>query len=95
MLELSHGRFLERLEYYAKTKHRNVFQVPEAYTTKTCGLCGTANENVGSAKIFNCADENCPYRGVDRDHHGSRNICLSTMARMRKSIGVGGTFDGN
>jgi hypothetical protein len=37
MLELSHGRFLERLRYYAMTKRIEVFVVPEAYTTMTCG----------------------------------------------------------
>ncbi len=33
MLELSHGRFLERLKYYAMTNRG----APEAYTTMTCG----------------------------------------------------------
>ena len=81
MLELSHGRFLERLVYYARIKHRNVHIVPEAYTTKTCGACGacgTQNPNVGGAKVFSCADPECGYK-MDRDLHGSRNIAISTI----------------
>ena len=84
MLELSHGRFLERLKYVAKTKQRNVFEVPESYTTKTCGACGAENPNVGGSKVFNCVSEDCPYRKMDRDIHGARNIAISTMSRMRQ-----------
>ena len=86
MLELSHGRFLERLKYVAKTKQRNVIEVPEAYTTKTCGACGTQNPNVGGAKVFNCTVADCPYKKMDRDEHGARNIAISTMSRMRRHI---------
>ena len=59
MLELSHGRFFERLKYVAKTKQRNLFEVPEAYKTKTCGACGKQNQNVGGSKVFNCVDPEC------------------------------------
>lgn len=83
MLELSHGRFLERLEYYARTKHREVYRVSEAYTTRTCGRCGKQNPNVGASKLFRCLDPECGYR-MDRDIHGARNICLSTMSYMRQ-----------
>ncbi len=38
MLELSHGRFLERLKYYAMTKRVEVSVVPEAYTTMTAAF---------------------------------------------------------
>jgi putative transposase len=86
MLELSHGRFLERLKYVAKTKQRNVIEVPEAYTTKTCGACGTHNHNVGASKVFNCVVADCPYKKMDRDEHGARNIAISTMARMRRHV---------
>ncbi|GAX85868.1 hypothetical protein CEUSTIGMA_g13284.t1 [Chlamydomonas eustigma] len=48
MLELSHGRFLERLRHSARTKQREVYIVPEAYTTKTRGRCGVVNENEDS-----------------------------------------------
>ena len=80
MLQLAHGRFLERLQYVAKTKQREVYIVPEAYTTCTCGVCGIQNPNVGGNHTFVC--NSCGYK-MDRDTHGARNICLSTMARMR------------
>ena len=82
MLELSHGRFIERLKYCAMNKHRKVYLVPESYTTKTCGSCGMQNNEVGSAKVFHCTDPECGY-SLDRDLHGARNICISTIARMR------------
>ncbi|GAX85864.1 hypothetical protein CEUSTIGMA_g13280.t1 [Chlamydomonas eustigma] len=80
MLELSHGRFLERLRHSARTKQREVYIVPEAYTTKTCGRCGVVNENVGGRHVFNCPS--CDFE-MDRDLHAARNICPSTMSKMR------------
>ena len=83
MLELAHGRFLERLKYSAKTKQREVYIVPESYTTKTCGTCGVVNPNVGGKHVFECVSPTCGCK-MDRDLHAARNICLSTMARMRR-----------
>jgi len=80
MLELSHGRFLERLQYCARIKHREVHIVPESFTTMTCGVCGVQNHQVGGSHTFLCPA--CGY-GMDRDYHGARNICISTMNRMR------------
>ncbi len=46
----------------------------EAYTTKTCTVCGQQNNNVGGDEIFRCADVHCTNRAAPRDHHGARNI---------------------
>jgi hypothetical protein len=40
--------------------------------------------NVGGSKMFNCVDTDCPYKKMDRDEHGARNIAISTMSRMRR-----------
>ena len=80
MLELAHGRFLERLKYCARIKCREVYIVPESFTTMTCGACGVQNRSVGGSHTFKC--QTCGYK-MDRDLHGARNICLSTMSRMR------------
>jgi transposase len=75
MLELSHGKFRERLLYVAKTKQCNVIFVMEHFTTKTCGSCGELNETIGGSKTFLCPHcSTC----IDRDYNGARNICLLT-----------------
>ena len=76
MLELSHCDFRTKLEYYVKTKHRNLVLVTEEYTTKTCGMCGQKNNNIGSSKKFSCS---CGYE-MDRDLHGARNICIKILS---------------
>jgi transposase len=78
MLQLSHFAFRERLTWYAKTKHRNVFIVGEAYTTKTCGSCG--NEQQMECKVVYACD--CCGAKIDRDYNGARNICLSVMTAL-------------
>ena len=57
-----------------------VIETGEAFTTQTCGLCGTRNPNVGSAKVFACADPACGVR-IDRDVNGARNIALRVMTQ--------------
>ena len=81
MLTLSHGRFLAKLQAYARTKHRTVIVVSEAYTTKTCGKCGALNDNVGAAKVFACPA--CNHR-TDRDVHAARNIMLRTLEALKE-----------
>ena len=77
LLGLSHCEFRYRLQYYAKTKHRNVVICGESYTTKTCGTCGAINE-VGGSKIYKCG---CGYE-MDRDYHGARNIAIRALSLL-------------
>jgi len=81
MMTLAHGRFLERLQASARTKQRTVVIVSEAYTTKTCDMCGTIKDNVGGASIFRC--DACGHV-ADRDVHAARNIALSTVEALNR-----------
>lgn len=75
MLELSHCEFRKKLIYSAKIKQRELVLINEEYTTKTCGSCGVIN-NVNGSRIYRCK---CGY-SMDRDLHGSRNICIKIMS---------------
>ena len=70
---VSHYKFQTILEQKAKEYNIEVNIVNEAYTTMTCGKCGTLNKNVGSSRIFNCLD--CGV-SIDRDLNGARNILI-------------------
>jgi putative transposase len=59
---------------------KEVLAVDEAFTTKTCGLCGTINDHVAAAKIFGCAEPTCGVQ-IDRDVNGARNILLRELTR--------------
>ena len=50
----------------------------EAYTSKTCGACGTLYQKLGSNKTFKCAA--CGYE-ADRDISAARNILLRYLTR--------------
>ena len=77
LLNLKHYQFKMRLIFKSNERgNTKVFIVSEAYTSKTCGKCGTLNNNLGSSKVFKCGD--CGLI-MDRDYNGARNILLKHL----------------
>ena len=78
MLGLSHYyKFKQRLNYLGKKWKRNIIEVTEEYTSKTCGNCGHLNEKLGGNKKFHCGK--CK-KTFDRDINGARNILLKYLS---------------
>lgn len=71
LLLLAHYKFRMRLASKAEEYRANVYEINEAYTSKTCGGCDIVYKDLGSKKLFNCPDCSWSY---DRDFNGARNI---------------------
>ena len=81
MLALGHYKFRQTLEHKAREYSTKVIVVNEAYTSKTCGVCGCLNETLGGKKTFKCSEPGC-NAVLDRDVNGARNIFLKNLCRL-------------
>ena len=79
MLILSHYKFKEKLRYKCKQYNRNLIEVNESYTSKTCGQCGKIKVNLGGNKVYKC--KGCKLE-CDRDYNGARNILLRLYSKL-------------
>ena len=80
MVTWSHYRFQMRLLNKAREyPWCQVVIVSEAYTSKTCGKCGTINNKLGGSKVFKCGS--CGLV-CDRDKHAARNILLRYLTTV-------------
>lgn len=74
-----HYQFNERLISRANAlSGKRLIPIHENGTTKTCGICGTANHNVGGAHTYVCPSESCGTH-IDRDLNGARNNLLCSL----------------
>jgi hypothetical protein len=67
--------FMLKLRYKCKKNEKKLYVVDEAWTSKTCTLCGKIND-VGGKEVYKC--EGCGNE-VDRDVNGSRNILIKNL----------------
>ena len=74
-LAMSYYKFRQRLEYKCKIKGLDYRKVDEAYTSKTCSVCGSYNEKLGGKKVYVCVNSECK-KVIGRDDTGARNICM-------------------
>jgi transposase len=76
MMNWSHFSFRQRLHHHSEKEGMMVHEVSEHFTSKTCGVCGVIDRNLGGKKLFNC--KNCGL-SLPRDYNGSRNIFLMNI----------------
>lgn len=81
MCSWAHYRFRQLLLVKTKViQGCKVIVCDEAYTSRTCGMCGFINPKF-SGKTFKCkSNSSCNYQ-VDRDVNGARNILLRYLTR--------------
>lgn len=80
MVTWRHYQFRELLKAKARLySDVRVIECSEAYTSKTCGKCGTINPKLGGSKTFRCINASCGLE-ADRDHHAARNILLRHLS---------------
>jgi putative transposase len=82
MLTLAHGRFRTILLDKAEEWGRTIVHVSEAYTSKTCSVCGKQHE-IGGKKVMNCCAK------YDRDINGARGIFLRALGDTPSSPRTG------
>ena len=86
-LSLRHATFAQKLEHRVmQCKDRVLIRCSESYTSKTCGLCGNIDNELGKGRVYNCKTCN---QAQDRDIHAARNIlmkCLSIEALARLTL---------
>jgi putative transposase len=76
MLTWSHSRFREHLLFKAAELDKKVVIQNEAYTSKTCSLCGDIKHNLAGSKVFRC--NSCGVV-MDRDLNGALGIFLRAL----------------
>ena len=90
MLTWSHYRFKQKLKSKAEEYSCEVWDCGEAYTSKTCGVCGHMS-NIGSAERWKC--KHCGTRH-DRDINGARNIFVKNMFLALRDSAITGAVAG-
>ena len=73
---LRHYQFRQRLAYKCACYGISFKIVNEAYTTKTCSICGHNNNHITNDNIIICAG--CGIV-IDRDTGGSRGIAIKAI----------------
>jgi len=73
MCSYRHCEFLDKLKNKANIYKSSVYEVDEAFTSKTCSNCGFIKSNLKNNNIYNC--DNCQSI-IGRDSNAAKNIML-------------------
>ena len=60
-----------------------LYEVNEAYTSKTCSKCGYIDNSLGSKDVYNCPK--CKLK-ISRDYNGAVNILLRYVSMYVSQI---------
>ena len=84
MLTWSHYKFKQHMIHMAR-KHPwcKLYIVDEAYTSKTCGVCGHIHSSLGRSDVFKCPS--CGFH-VGRDVNGARNILIRFLTTQKRGL---------
>lgn len=82
MMALSHFTFKTKIKHLAKRYGSTVIECSEAYTSKTCGVCGNINNKLGSKDVYECSKCNST---IDRDMNGARNVLIRSLTTYIKA----------
>ncbi len=83
MAAYRHCEFLDKLMDKAKLYGCKVFEVNEAYTSKTCSNCGYIKNDLKNANHFVC--NNC-NNIMGRDPNASKNVMLRYFTKIESII---------
>lgn len=87
MAAYRHCDFLDKLQFKATHYNSKVFEVNEAFTSKTCSNCGFIKNDLKNADIYNC--NSCHYI-MGRDTNASKNIMLRFLTKLEPDTLVSG-----
>ncbi len=79
--KISHYKFRQRLQQKCEEYSCQYLEVDEAYTSKTCTVCGSEKKDLGANKEYNCT--NCGLI-INRDINGARNILIKNHELVLK-----------
>ena len=82
LASLKHCEFVNRLIHKSKEfLNCQVIEVNEAFTSKTCGLCGNVKLDLGKNRIYEC---NICKNVIGRDVNAARNVMLRYFTKIFK-----------
>lgn len=83
MASYRHCEFLDKLKFKSSQYNSKVFEVNEAYTSKTCSNCGFIKYDLKNANTYNC--DSCHYI-MGRDSNASKNIMLRFFTKLESDL---------
>ena len=82
---LRHCSLFDRIQEKTREKQSSLYEVNEAYTSKTCCQCGDIDKHLSNKNVYKCS--NCDLN-IDRDYNGAVNILLRYVSNIVGKVSV-------